>query len=146
MGRRRWHPTPATQRTGPSPSGSSASTCKTENLLEHRYPAPRQEWLAWVQDPEIGTKYALRCLMCRKWVTDLEGTTTDGYVGNHGDVGPENSVEHKKYINNLEWYKKDESWWARVATERKRWHPDASPGVAVVEKKQGLVSLLSAQA
>lgn len=100
------------------------------------YPSPSQPWLAWVSDPSFGEHRYLKCLLCKKWVQDNDTSdmSSEGYDGNHGDAGPNNQKDHKKKLNNLEYYLEE------LAAEKQQFHPlssgQAAPGGSAATPKK----------
>jgi len=89
---------------------------------ERDYPAPDQSWLAWIRDESYGKARYLKCLLCKKWVTDRGNSMdTRGYNGEHGEDGHENknTREHAKNIRHLT----DAQWAADIKKQRHEWHP-----------------------
>jgi len=91
---------------------------------ESMYKAPVQPWLAWIPDASFGKGRYLRCLLCKKWISDWEELDTSGYNGSHGDASDYNQKDHARRLINLEMYEEE------LAEERLRWHPEtAASGV-----------------
>lgn len=97
--------------------------------LEGDYKEPEESWLAWVKADEPG--YAeglyLKCLLCKKWVTDLAGADPSGYDGQHGRSADNSTKQHKKFMSNLASYMNDQAFWNGVLAERSKWHPPIKP-------------------
>merc|ERR1712080_711383 len=91
--------------------------------LEDKYREPVQPWLAWLPCKECGEGRYLRCLLCKKWVQDFEGTDTRHYDGQHGELSSKNQKGHLKKMENLDAYKQDATYWPALLAERSQWHP-----------------------
>lgn len=91
--------------------------------LDADYAEPAEPWLAWVACEQWGKCRWLKCLMCNKFVQDLDGTSTEGYKGSHGQFGPTNQKDHRRKLENLDALMRDASRWNPIAEERAVWHP-----------------------
>lgn len=89
---------------------------------EYQYYEPDVLWLAWVPCPEWGKGFYLKCLLCDKWITDLEGTDPRGYDGQHGPLSDKNQKAHGKKMSKLEELMQDTQAWNAMLAERARWH------------------------
>eukprot|EP00930_Biecheleria_cincta_P003753 TRINITY_DN104676_c0_g1_i1.p1 TRINITY_DN104676_c0_g1~~TRINITY_DN104676_c0_g1_i1.p1 ORF type:complete len:400 (+),score=97.54 TRINITY_DN104676_c0_g1_i1:62-1201(+) len=105
------------------------------------YPAPAQPWLAWV--PTDWGECELKCLLCNKGVSDVEGKLTDSYMGLHGAASAHNQKDHSRKMQNLSDYLADMKavkdtyhppqvpmptpWPAEVAVHVGLWQPPQVP-------------------
>lgn len=94
--------------------------------LEDQYREPIEPWLAWLPCKECGEGRYLRCLLCKKWVQDFEGTDTRHYDGQHGKLSVKNQKGHLKKMENLDAYKADAIFWNALLAERSEYHPAAA--------------------
>ncbi len=88
---------------------------------EH-YELPEEPWLAWVRDSD--SKLYLKCILCDKWVMDLEGPLAGAqYRGLHGSLGVENQKKHRKLLENFVTYGREWDWndWEKIERERSKW-------------------------
>lgn len=95
--------------------------------LSPEYTAPPQDWLAWVECDQWGgpgERY-LKCLLCNKFVQDLEGYNTVGYNGTHGNLSNQNQKDHHKKVSQIDAWRADPAYWGPIKAERERWHPRA---------------------
>eukprot|EP00747_Dinoflagellata_sp_TGD_P179567 gnl/TRDRNA2_/TRDRNA2_30594_c0_seq1.p1 gnl/TRDRNA2_/TRDRNA2_30594_c0~~gnl/TRDRNA2_/TRDRNA2_30594_c0_seq1.p1 ORF type:complete len:419 (-),score=96.12 gnl/TRDRNA2_/TRDRNA2_30594_c0_seq1:33-1247(-) len=92
---------------------------------ERTYEEPAQQWLAYVACEDFGPHRYLKCLFCNKWIQDWDGYNTVGYAGAHGDPSSANQKDHKKKMNDLDWYLGPEgrSTMEPILAEKRKWHP-----------------------
>lgn len=105
-----------------------------QTAAEKAYPAPQQEWLAWVECESEGPGRFLMCLMCNKWVNDWDQTSrsTVGYCGHHGNFNE--SGNQKKHRTKLGSITEHRQW---LREEKSKWHPE------VLEESLALASVAS---
>jgi len=89
--------------------------------LDCEYEEPEEQWLAWVKSDDAGYEEGLylKCLLCDKWVTDLSGTDSKGYNGQHSQRNDACTKQHKKRM----YYLDDQVFVRQMLAERSKWHP-----------------------
>jgi hypothetical protein len=82
----------------------------SEQRKREGFEAPEEPFLAWVSEECTDGDRWLKCLLCKKWVSDdTSHALTSG------------SKMHMKKLGTWDWYKED------IVTEKLKWHPAPPP-------------------